>query len=186
MTEAERGPMLPEWLRGLTRRDFSFDGGPCPSDAIWNDLDWSRAYMDMGPSIAGNLGPYWHVPLRELANDYGTAHRLYPMVLKDKWLPLIRRAVEEARAFFGAVDGVLSSHPLSGEIILDAIALARKEGEAKGRAKERERWERDALRYRYIRDELSPEDFAMIDAAELDAFIDAEMVAARNEREDLI
>ena len=52
----------PDWLSGLTYRDFLFDGYRC-SEAIWGRLDWSRAYVDMGPSVAGNLGPYWHVPL---------------------------------------------------------------------------------------------------------------------------
>ncbi len=31
---------------------------------------------------------------------------------------------------------------------------------------------RDAARYRYVRDELSPEDFATTPAEELDAFVD--------------
>jgi hypothetical protein len=34
---------------------------------------------------------------------------------------------------------------------------------------------RDAARYRHVRDELSPEDFAVIPAEELDDFIDAEI-----------
>ena len=88
----------PDWLSGLTHRDFLFDGYRC-SEAIWGRLDWSRAYVDMGPSVAGNLGPYWHVPLPDenYPDDPNseTAHRLYPRVLITKWLPLIRQAVEE-------------------------------------------------------------------------------------------
>jgi hypothetical protein len=34
---------------------------------------------------------------------------------------------------------------------------------------------RDAERYRYVRNEMTPEDFAVIPAEELDAFIDGEM-----------
>ena len=81
---------LPEWLEGLSCRDFLFDGGgPCTAE-MWQRLDWSKAYVDMGPSPAGNLGPYWHVP-----RDDGTIHRLYPKILKTKWLLLIRQAIEE-------------------------------------------------------------------------------------------
>jgi hypothetical protein len=84
-------PVLPDWLEGLTHKDFLFDGVKC-TEEIWAELDWSRAYVDMGPSPAGNVGPYWHVP-----RPYeDTVHRLYPKVLKSKWLLLIRRAVEES------------------------------------------------------------------------------------------
>lgn len=48
-----------------------------------------------------------------------------------------------------------------------AYAQAREEGRREAEA--------DAARYRWMRDELSPEDFAVIPAEELDAFIDAEM-----------
>lgn len=44
----------------------------------------------MRPSIVGNLGSYWHVPLPE----EGTVHQLYPKVLESKWLLLIRHACE--------------------------------------------------------------------------------------------
>ena len=40
---------------------------------------------------------------------------------------------------------------------------------------ERGRRAKDALRYRWVRDELSPEDFAAIPTEELDDFIDAQM-----------
>lgn len=84
---------LPAWLEGLTHKDFLFNGTKC-SPEMWTELDWTRAYMDMGPSPAGNVGPYWHVP--RPSDD--TRHRLYPKVLRSKWLLLIRRAVEEAVA----------------------------------------------------------------------------------------
>lgn len=90
--------LQPDWLAGLTHRDFLFDGYRC-SETIWGRLDWSRAYVDMGPSIAGNLGPYWHVPLPDENYpddpDSETVHRLYPRVLMTRWLPLIRQAIEE-------------------------------------------------------------------------------------------
>ena len=61
---------------------------------LWADLDWSKARLDMGPSIAGNLGPYWHVP--RISAD--TTHRLYPKLLLTKWLLLVRQAVLEYAA----------------------------------------------------------------------------------------
>jgi len=82
---------LPGWLEGLSHKDFLFNGSTCTEDA-WARLDWHRAYVDMGPSPAGNAGPYWHVP--RPCDE--TIQRLYPKVLRSKWLLLIRRAVEEA------------------------------------------------------------------------------------------
>lgn len=81
---------MQEWLEGLTHKDWLFDGYPC-SEGQWNDLVWDRAYVDMGPSPSGNPGPYWHVPHR----DGDTVHRLYPRVLKSKWLLVIQRAMVE-------------------------------------------------------------------------------------------
>jgi hypothetical protein len=87
----------PNWRDGLTHKDWLFDGRPIRGGyAIdrFNRLDWSKAWVDLGPSIAGNLGPYWHVPM----DDGDTVHRLYPKVLKSKWLLVIRQACEECRA----------------------------------------------------------------------------------------
>lgn len=70
----------------------------------FNNLDWAGAWMDLGPSIAGNLGPYWHVPLKETVIDgevYAcgeTIHRLYPKILQSKWALLILHACNEAQA----------------------------------------------------------------------------------------
>jgi hypothetical protein len=38
-----------------------------------NNLDWENAWVDLGPSTAGNQGPYWHVPLKETTANYTTA-----------------------------------------------------------------------------------------------------------------
>lgn len=97
MTEELKKIPRPKWLDGLTHKDWMFDGYPIRGDRMierWNALDWSKAYVDMGPSIAGNLGPYWHVPL---VSDDETVHRLYPKFLSGKWIWVIRRAVEEAK-----------------------------------------------------------------------------------------
>lgn len=83
----------PDWLRGLTRKDWLFDGGSC-SEEQWAGLDWSTAWMDCGPSITGNPGPYWHV----MDKDGDCQHRLYPKVLQSKWLLVIQQALREAQA----------------------------------------------------------------------------------------
>ncbi len=94
----------PDWLEALTHKDWLFDGSPIRGRVMltrFENLDWSKARMDLGPSIAGNLGPYWHVPLKETVIDGqlydagDTVHRLYPKVLTSKWLLLIRQACQE-------------------------------------------------------------------------------------------
>jgi hypothetical protein len=89
-------PSKASWMEHLTHKDWLLDGAPIRGSnmlAMWEGLDWSKAYCDMGPSVAGNPGPYWHVPYP--AEE--TVHRLYPKVLATKWLPLIRQAVAEER-----------------------------------------------------------------------------------------
>lgn len=39
----------------------------------WAGCDWSKAYVDPGPSPAGNAGPYLHVP-----HSDGAVNRVYP------------------------------------------------------------------------------------------------------------
>ena len=87
-------PERPAWLAGLDRRDFLFDGHAPPSEEVWDQLDWSAAWVDQGPSLAGNLGPYWHVPRPAT----GTVHCLYPKLLRSKWLLLVHQAVAESFA----------------------------------------------------------------------------------------
>jgi hypothetical protein len=96
-----------DWLQGLDHRDWLFDGSVIRGKVMlarFNNLDWSKAWVDIGPSVAGNLGPYWHVPLKETIIDGelydcgDTVHRLYPKVLTTKWLLLIRQAcIDHAR-----------------------------------------------------------------------------------------
>jgi hypothetical protein len=88
---------MPTWLDGLRHTDWLIDGTPIRGEsliALWNDLDWSKAWVDMGPSPMGNPGPYWHVPLK--SGD--TTHRLYPKLLQSKWLNVVTQAVEEMLA----------------------------------------------------------------------------------------
>ncbi len=98
---------LPTWLEGLDHRDWLFDGSPVRGKVMlarFNNLDWEKAWVDLGPSIAGNFGPYWHVPLKETVIDGDlydcgdTVHRLYPKLLMTKWLWLVRQAIDESVA----------------------------------------------------------------------------------------
>lgn len=99
--------MAKKWFEHLTHKDWLFDGIPIRGRVMlarFANLDWSRAWVDVGPSIVGNPGPYWHVPLRETIIDGevydcgDTVHRLYPKVLQSKWLPLIQQACKEVSA----------------------------------------------------------------------------------------
>jgi hypothetical protein len=88
---------MSDWREGLTHKDWLFDGSAIRGEyAIerFNHLDWSKAWVDIGPSIAGNPGPYWHVPM----DDGDTVHRLYPKILVGKWLLMIRQACIEYAA----------------------------------------------------------------------------------------
>lgn len=113
--EAERKERADEiakvWRDGLSHKDWLFDGRPVTGKVMiarFNNLDWGRAWIDFGPSIAGNLGPYWHVPLKktvidgEVYDDGDTVHRLYPKVLQSKWALLILHACNEARRIGGS------------------------------------------------------------------------------------
>lgn len=92
------------WLDGLSHKDWLFDGHPIRGKVMmarFANLDWPKAWIDLGPSIAGNIGPYWHVPLKEtwidgdLYDCGDTVHRLYPKVLQSKWAMLILHACFE-------------------------------------------------------------------------------------------
>ena len=99
--------MPPKWHEGLDHRDWLFDGHPIKGAemrAIWARLDWDGAWIDRGPSLAGNPGPYWHVPLPPGPlddPDDRTVHRLYPKLLRTKWLGLVRQAMYETSQRYG-------------------------------------------------------------------------------------
>jgi len=83
----------PKWMSGTKRSDWLCDGHPMRGKwgaERWNDLDWNKAWVDAGPSPTGNLGPYWHVPLR----SGETVHRLYPKFLLGPWAPVVRQAIK--------------------------------------------------------------------------------------------
>jgi hypothetical protein len=94
------------WREGLSHKDWLIDGRPIRGPvmlAYFQNLDWDGAWMDLGPSVGGNAGPYWHVPLRRTeVNGHvyacgDTVHRLYPKVLKTKWARLLLHACYEAQ-----------------------------------------------------------------------------------------
>jgi len=94
------------WRDGLSHKDWLFDGRPIRGQVMlarFENLDWDNAWLDLGPSIVGNPGPYWHVPLKRTVIDGqvydlgDTVHRLYPKVLQSKWGMLILHACYEAR-----------------------------------------------------------------------------------------
>lgn len=93
------------WRTGLTHKDWLFDGRPIRGNVMlarYNNLDWDSAWIDLGPSLFGNPGPYWHVPLKEtwidgeLYDCGDTVHRLYPKVLQSKWAMLVLHACYES------------------------------------------------------------------------------------------
>lgn len=87
-----------EWIASLRPKDWLVNGGEVKgyNAEIWSRLDWSRAWMDMGFSPGGNPGPYWHVPWDDDGDELWA--RLYPKVLRSKWLLTIRQAAAEAYA----------------------------------------------------------------------------------------
>lgn len=53
--------------------ELLFDGHKWPDDVFPDDLDWDKAWVDSGPSPAGNVGFYLHVPHK----TWETIHRIY-------------------------------------------------------------------------------------------------------------
>ncbi|MCK5605675.1 hypothetical protein KAR91_27520 [Candidatus Pacearchaeota archaeon] len=60
--------------RIITPRNSFLDGRPWEKRYKESKPDWDNAWVDSGPSPAGNVGPYLHLPFPEL----GTTHRIYP------------------------------------------------------------------------------------------------------------
>lgn len=59
--------------RMLAPSNTYYDGYTWPKGR-WEEMDWSAAWVDPGPSPAGNPGPYLKVPRL----DGETTHRVYP------------------------------------------------------------------------------------------------------------
>lgn len=85
----------PLWVAALDERDWLIDGRSVRGKelrAIFFALDWSKAWIDLGPSPANNPGPYWHVPRL----DGDTTHRLYPKLIQTKWAGLLVQVARDA------------------------------------------------------------------------------------------
>ena len=67
--------------RVCTARNSLFNGGPF-SKGVWGRLDFATAWVDPGPSPAGNAGPYLKVPM----DDGDSTQRIYPRVLRGDHL----------------------------------------------------------------------------------------------------
>jgi hypothetical protein len=84
-----------ETRRLLTPRNTRFNGYPWPAWAKTAKWDWDEAWVDPGPSPAGNPGPYLHLPYAGDEGDWvGTRHRIYPMYwpglklwVRETWKP---------------------------------------------------------------------------------------------------
>jgi len=66
--------------RVITRRNSYVDGEPT-SKEFWEQLQFDRAWVDPGPSPAGNLGPYLKVPRPWIEGGKQvdeSVHRVYP------------------------------------------------------------------------------------------------------------
>ena len=99
--------------RLLTPRNTLFDGGRWPNYLAEHAFHWDRAWIDLGPSPAGNPGPYLKLPVTNIAmqpeSREETVHRVYPVTQ-----PGDRLWVREGWYTVPAYDD-LSPSQLSGE-----------------------------------------------------------------------
>jgi hypothetical protein len=70
--------------RVLTTNNTHFDGGRWPNYMSNDAFLWRDAWVDAGPSPAGNPGPYLKLPVVNIAMEEGsdeqTVHRIYPKI----------------------------------------------------------------------------------------------------------
>lgn len=86
--------------RLLTSGNTYFNGCPWTKDLKAASWDWDRAWVDQGPSPAGNPGPYLKLPYVGDGELAGTVHRIYPKVQPSDRL-WVREAWRTERAFDG-------------------------------------------------------------------------------------
>ena len=67
--------------RVLTPSNTYFNGSPWQKWTKAQVWDWNKAWVDQGPSPAGNPGPYLHLPWKDGDDQWeGTSHRIYPKI----------------------------------------------------------------------------------------------------------
>ena len=76
MRQANRDGKKTQTRRVITRRNSLLNGGTWPTRMADEDFDWKNAWVDKGPSPAGNPGPYLKLPYL----PDGTIHRVYPVI----------------------------------------------------------------------------------------------------------
>lgn len=86
--------------RVVTAHNSLIDGTGRGVRDHWQHLDWSQAWVDKGPSPAGNPGPYWKVPCSCTGVAGEVVHRVYPRILvgdsiyaKETWKPGLHDAI---------------------------------------------------------------------------------------------
>lgn len=72
--------------RVVTPRNSLIDGSGQGIKAHWEHLDWSKAWVDSGPSPVGNPGPYWKVPCNCTGVPGDVVHRVYPRYQVGDWV----------------------------------------------------------------------------------------------------
>lgn len=85
MVRARHARLKTQTRRMITQRSCIMDGNSSqvpyhPDGATWADFDFQAAFVDGGPSPAGNAGPYLKVPLTWGGVRHHTTHRLYPRI----------------------------------------------------------------------------------------------------------
>lgn len=95
--------------RVVSARNSLFDGGPVDKKR-WGELQFAKAWVDPGPSPAGNPGPYLKVPREADGDRY--VHRIYPRIqpgdrlwVKETWCRLMRAGHFVDGVAFYAADG---------------------------------------------------------------------------------
>ena len=82
MIRAERARIKTQTRRILTPKNTLFNGRSWTKLQKAQKWDWENAFVDGGPSPAGNPGPYLHLPWLSGNDDpyEGTRHRIYPKI----------------------------------------------------------------------------------------------------------
>ena len=85
---------LVEFREPIKKSTALFDGGPWPNWIDRDEYDWEAAFVDEGPSPAGNAGPYLKLTYPGVETG-ATIHRIYPKLFvgdliwcRETWVAL--------------------------------------------------------------------------------------------------